>query len=145
MVHPLSMGTHEAHEKSIVVGWCGSSASTRAVEVAAQFAERHGCAVEVVLAWDYLNNPRHQPPRHASVEDVSRLLDEVVATAQEHHPSVTVRGTAQVGLPVVVIPPKTTQALMLVVGRSEQDLGLFGTWTPDEILRQVHCPVVFVP
>ncbi len=133
------------HPSGVVAGWSGSPASTAAVDAAAEFAGLHSMELTIVLAWDYLAQPRHEFDPHITREKVERVLDEIVATAIERHPAVKIRGKAELGIPSDVVSVAATCADLLVVGVADEHTGPLAAWSADKVLRHTHCPVMFVP
>jgi nucleotide-binding universal stress UspA family protein len=133
------------HSVGVVVGWSGSPASTAAVDVAAEFAGRHNMELTIVLAWDFLAQPRHEFDPHITREKVELVLDEIVATAADRHPTVKIRGQAELGIPSDVVSEAAKHADLLVIGVAEEHTGPFAAWSADKVLRHTQCPVMFVP
>lgn len=129
----------------VLVGWSGSVVSTRAVEVAAGFAERHNVPLHIVAAWDFLDQPLEHFDPNISPEKVQAEVEAMAAPVQARHPGVEIHCEARLGWPPAVICDAAEDADMLVVGRSEKTSGHFGDWSPDVLLRRVRIPVVYVP
>jgi nucleotide-binding universal stress UspA family protein len=119
--------------------------SDRALEVAAQFAERHRVPLVVVLAWDFLDQPGEHWDPEITAEKVQARLDDAVDAVRARHPLVEVRAEARLGWPPTVVAEAAADVGLLVVGRSAKTQGHFGDWSPDAIVRRVRCPVVWVP
>ena len=128
----------------VVVGWSGSAVSDRAVELAAGFAERHGVALRVLLAWDLLDQPGSTWDPEISAQKVQAQLDAAVGPVRMRHPDVPVVCDAVLGWPPTIVCDAADSAGLLVVGRSQKTVGHFGPWSPDAVIRKVACPVVFV-
>lgn len=132
-------------KRPVLVGWSGSEVSSRAVEVAAGFAERHRVPLQIVAAWDFLDQPGAHFDPNISPEKVQAEVDTMSVGVRARHPSVEVRCDARLGWPPAVICDAAEDADMLVVGRSLKTQGHFGDWSPDVLLRRVRVPVVYVP
>lgn len=131
--------------RPVLVGWSGSEVSTRAVEVAAEFAERHGVALRVVLGWDFLDQPGYDFDPEITPEKVQRTLEQAVAPVRKRYPGLIVTCDALMGWAPAVVADAAEFADLLVVGRSDKVKGHFGDWSPDVLVRRVRIPVVYVP
>lgn len=132
-------------KRPVLVGWSGSEVSTRAVEVAAGFAERHRVPLHIVAAWDFLDQPGVHFDPNISPEKVQAEVETMSVAVRERHPGVEIQCDARLGWPPAVICDAAEDADMLVVGRSLKTQGHFGDWSPDVLLRRVRVPVVYVP
>lgn len=131
--------------RPVLVGWSGSEVSTRAVEVAAGFAERRGTALRVVLGWDFLDQPGYDFDPEITPEKVQRMLEDAVAPVRARHPGLVVTSEALMGWAPSVVCDASEFADLLVIGRSDKVKGHFGDWSPDVLVRRVQIPVVYVP
>lgn len=119
--------------------------STRAVEVAAGFAERRSAPLRVVLGWDFLDQPGYQFDPEITPEKVQKILEQAVAPVRERHPGLIVTCDALMGWAPAVVCDAAEFADLLVLGRSDKVKGHFGDWSPDVLVRRVRVPVVYVP
>lgn len=131
--------------RPVLVGWSGSEVSTRAVEVAAGFAERRGAPLRVVLGWDFLDQPGYEFDPEITPEKVQKFFEQAMTPLRERHPRVVVTCDALMGWAPAVVCDAAEFADVLVVGRSDKVKGHFGDWSPDVLVRRVHIPVVYVP
>ena len=119
--------------------------STRAVELAAGFAERRGAPLRVLLGWDFLDQPGSQFDPEVTPEKVQRFLDDAMAPVRERHPHIRISCEARMGWAPAIVCEAAELAELLVVGRSNKTKGHFGDWSPDVLVRRVRVPVVYVP
>jgi len=131
--------------RPVLVGWSGSEVSTRAVDVAAGFAERRSVSLRVVLGWDFLDQPGYEFDPEITPEKVQKILEQAMAPVRARHPQLVVACDALMGWAPAVVCDAAEFADVLVVGRSDKVKGHFGDWSPDVLVRRVHIPVVYVP
>jgi hypothetical protein len=129
----------------VVVGWSGSAASDRALDVAAGFAQRHHWNLEVVLGWDYLDQPGHAFDPHVTAADVRGRLEAAVAPWRARLADVDVAATAELGWPPAVVRAAARDAELLVLGRSADPAASAGPWGPEALLRKVDTTIIWVP
>jgi nucleotide-binding universal stress UspA family protein len=128
----------------IVVGWDASLESEAAVEAAGEFAERANGRVRVVYAWDFLSQPGEFDP-HFSSDDASQLVLE--AAVRLLPVDVPFSAVAQLGLAHEVLDEQTSDADVIVVGRSGlgKSFARFMGSTATHVVRHARVPVLVVP
>jgi nucleotide-binding universal stress UspA family protein len=137
--------TTRGERPPVIAGWSGSSVSERVLETAAGFAERSGVQLRVVVGWDFLEQPGAEWDPHVTAEAIQGRLDEAAAAVRTQHPRLVVVGETRMGWPPTIVAEAAREASMLVIGRSAKTEGHFGSWSPEALVRHVHCPIVFVP
>jgi nucleotide-binding universal stress UspA family protein len=145
--------TEPTSARAIVVGHDGSALADRALQVAAEHAERFNAPLIVVRAWridaDIPGYGRIRPddrPFPQLADAVRSSLAEDCRTILKDHPGLEVRYRAEPGAPADVLCQVSETARVLVVGsRGLGGLGglLLGSVTA-RCLHQASCPVLII-
>ncbi len=136
-------------EPRVVVGVDGSAASSRAIQLAADEADRLGARLHAVLALppvlDRLGVASALPPQE--LQDAERLLSECLSGIQEQHPDVEVESDVVHLDPVDALMRAAQGAGLLVLGtRGHGPVAsvLLGS-VSRRLLQRAPCPVAVVP
>jgi nucleotide-binding universal stress UspA family protein len=126
-------------QSHIVVGIDGSDSSWRALEWAADEAERTKRSVIVAHAGD--SSPVEDDPKSFGTE----LLEDAVAQLAESHPAVIARTLLAERDPAELLLELASQADLVVLGRGRHFLPLMrlGSVT-DKVLAEAPCPTVVI-
>ncbi|WP_380164902.1 universal stress protein [Jannaschia sp. R86511] len=105
----------------VVVGVDGSGESTQAVGFALAEAQRHGCPLHVVMAWDelWIGAPELQAPIPTAAElqeDAVRMVSETLAGWSDVYPDVRVTRVVERGRAAPVLLREAVGARLVVVG-----------------------------
>lgn len=103
---------------TVVVGVDGSEASTSAVDWAAGQAERTGCRLELVSAWEYPTSWGNVIPLMSDFDpaaDTQAMLDSVVERLAAEHPGLHVHAHVVEGRAAEVLIEASRHASLLVV------------------------------
>lgn len=108
-------------EVPVVVGVDGSGESTEAVGFAMAEADRHGCPLVVVMAWDelWIGAPELQSPVPTAAElheDAVRMVSETLAGWSQRYPDVPVTRVVERGRAAPVLLREAEGARLVVVG-----------------------------
>lgn len=129
----------------LVVGVDGSAATTDALTLAFDEADRRGAALRVICVW--------QPPlfllndEEVALKAQRFLLSEATAGLADKYPDVHVTHEVLTGHPVEELARAAEHALALVVGRRGRGgyTGMRLGSVAHGLLHRAHCPVVTVP
>jgi nucleotide-binding universal stress UspA family protein len=136
----------------IVVGVDGTDEDESAIEFAFEAANLHHAELRAVHTWTQPTplGPGDMLPLVYDVDDVqsdeSRLLAEELAGWRERFPHVKVDAQTVRGHPVRVLDDRSSDALLLVIGRHSRSrlTALLGS-TAHGVLHHARCPVAVVP
>jgi nucleotide-binding universal stress UspA family protein len=137
-------------QTDILVGIDGSESAGAALRWAEAEAQRRGCGLNVVLAYD-VAWPPVQPSRHDALEAVVReqagaVVDETLRQIADRAPDLVVRGEAVTGRPAQVLIDLSRVVSLVVVG--SRGLGGFGSLllgsVGDQVSAHAHSPVAVV-
>lgn len=149
----LAVTEEDAMANTIVVGVDGSAGADVALDWALREAGRRGDRVRVIMAWDYLGQPRRHDGSGFDPDfdtDAARaMLDEIVdeALARLGHDEVDVARTAILDRPARALLEAADGADLLVVGRRGLGgfRGLVLGSVSQAVLAHAPCPVVVLP
>jgi len=140
---------HTAHFQRILVGYDGSPASDRAVDVAIDLAQCTDAEILVLAI--------ARPPEPATRVEVDAVLDNARQHFEEGFRKVRERAQAaevkldtmiEVGHPAehLIHQAEVTRAELIIVGR--RGTSLFEKWilgsVSERVLRYAHCPVMVI-
>lgn len=130
----------------VVVGVDASAAGQRALEAAFAAAERRGCPLHAVHAWQGPVVEADADQEHQWQQQISDELVERVAAVAARHPSVQVESVTHRDRPAAALLARAQSAQLLVVGtrgRSEFKGMLLGS-TSRAMVQHAPCPVMVV-
>jgi nucleotide-binding universal stress UspA family protein len=139
--------------RQVLVGVDGSPASARALDAAAEHAERSGEPLLAVYAYVDRSAPRGGLGMRAEDIDVTgaqeaeRFASELVAGVAVDHPDIVVRSTAVAGRPGEVLARLSRSSSLVVVGTRGRTpvLELVVGSVAQQVLNHAGCPVLVVP
>jgi len=137
-------------ERPIVVGVDGSQDAVRAVELAAQEAERLGCGVWIVAAvHEIAAYPTVAPLLTGeSMVDVGRgIVADAARVAEGRAPTVALDTSVVVGAGTTILAEAGRQGRLIVLGHRDANLleHVFTGSTTIGVVGRATCPVVSVP
>jgi nucleotide-binding universal stress UspA family protein len=143
---------HGAMRKQLTVGIDGSETSLKAMDWAADEAERRSAAVKVVAC---VAPPTIYSPWYSGVpydmdeitKETTTTLQAAIERAQRRHPGVTYDDVVLIGHPRAELAEAAAGSELLVVGT--RGVSAFGAWllgsVAHTVVRTSPCPVVLVP
>jgi nucleotide-binding universal stress UspA family protein len=140
---------HNPHFRRIVVGYDGSEASEKAVDVAISLAQCMDSTI-LVLAVARLPEPATMVEVDAVLDDAKEHFDKGLAGVLERGKAaaVEVKSSIEVGHPAehVIHKAETEHADLIIVGRRGTSLFtklILGS-VSERVMRYAHCPVMVV-
>ncbi|WP_052436469.1 universal stress protein [Georgenia sp. SUBG003] len=133
---------------AVVVGVDGSDRSVRAVDWAAEEAERRGARLHLVYAYEWPALTEGYEPISAEemLRPGHRMVQGQVDRVREAHPGLAVSGEAALGRPSVVLVEASRRASVVVVGargRGRFTGPLLGS-VSQKVAAHAHGPVIVV-
>lgn len=133
----------------IVVGTDGSEHATRALEWAADEAQRSGRPLRIVVAQEEWADPYSIAPyvHEARVAEHQKILAEAREQVLARHPGLEVETAFRIGPPVTVLTEESESAAMVVTGSRGRGgfSGLILGSTSLRLTARSHAPVIVIP
>ena len=133
----------------ILVGVDGSESSIRALEWAADLAERTGATLRAVITWEWPTSYGWAfafPSGYDPTSDATKVLDGALAPVRTAHPGVQIDEAVVEGHPAQVLVGESPEADLLVVGSRGHGAfaGMLLGSVSEHCVSNARCPVVVV-
>lgn len=131
------------------MGVDGSDSSRRALEWAVHQAAMTDASVDVIITWEWPNSFGWAPPYPDGwnpANDAKNVVDDLIESLRQQHPTVTISGRVIEGHPAPVLVDASRGAELLVVGsRGHGEFaGMLLGSVSEHCVSNSHCPVLVV-